>query len=193
MTTTLVSPIVDDMTVTQPPAPPQWAPGYPPPQPAPQRRMGAPVVVVGLIAVAALIVGIVSLVSGASDRTVATPTATSVAPTFTSAERAAAKDHVCTTFSSVMQSIKTATNVPEGSPEPIAASVNARTAIATGALALSRSVSDATPTDVAKAANALADAYSAYLQNAFQGNTAQSAADHAAVNRATDALQTICG
>jgi len=190
---TLVSPIVEDMTVTQPPAPPQWAPGYPPPQPAPQRRMVVPVVVVGLIAVAALIVGIISLAGSSSERPVAAATSTPAVPTFTPAEHAAAKDRVCTTFSSVVQSIKTATNVPEGSPEPIAASVNARAAIATGALALSRSVSDATPSDVAKAANSLADAYSAYLQNAFQGNTAQSGADHAAVNQATDALQTICG
>ena len=155
--------------------------------------MVVPVVVVGLIAVAALIVGIINLADGSSERPVATPTSTPAVPTFTAAEHAAAKERVCATFSSVVQSIKTATNVPEGSPEPIAASVNARAAITAGALALSRSVSGATPVDVAKAANSLADAYSVYLQNAFQGNTAQSASDHTAVNQATDALQTICG
>ncbi len=88
--------------------------------------MVVPVVVVGLIAVAALIVGIINLADGSSERPVATPTSTPAVPTFTAAEHAAAKERVCATFSSVVQSIKTATNVPEGSPEPIAASVNAR-------------------------------------------------------------------
>ena len=192
MTMTLVSPIVEDMTVTQPPAPPQWAPGYPPPQPAPQRRMVVPVVVVGLIAVAALIVGIISLAGSSSDRPVAAPTSTPAVPTFTDAEHAAAKDRVCATFNSVAHSISVATTVPDG-PEPIASNVNARAAIASGALALGRSVSPATPSDVTKAANTLVDAYSNYLLTAFAGSTPQNDSDYTAMVNATHTLRTMCG
>lgn len=185
-------PTLGGMTVTQPPAPPHWAPGYAPPRPTPNRRMAVPVVIVGLIAVAALIVGIVGLTDRPSAQPAAVPTSAPAAPAFTDADRAAAKEKVCTTFSNVVQSIRTATNVADG-PEPIATSVNARAAMATGALALTRSVSPATPPDVAKAANALADAYSNYLLTAFQGNSQQNDADHAAALNATDALRAVCG
>lgn len=188
-------PTLGGMTVTQPPAPPHWAPGYtptPPQPPATNRRMVVPILIVGLVAVAALIVGIVGLTDRPSPQPVATqPSAAPVGPAFTDAERAAAKERVCSTFNSVVQSIRTATNAPNG-PEPIATNVNARAAIATGALALGRSVSPATPPDVAKAANALVDAYSSYLLTAFQGDTSQNGSDHAAVLTATDALTAQC-
>jgi hypothetical protein len=103
----------------------------------------------------------------------------------------AAKERACTASLSVLRAVRTATTAPDQG-EPIATAANARAAIATGALVLSRSTSGATPPDVAKAVNGLVDAYQTYLLSAFGGSTAQNDADHAAVVNATDAIHTVC-
>ncbi|MCT7372639.1 hypothetical protein [Mycolicibacterium llatzerense] len=154
--------------------------------------MVVPVVIVGLIAVAALIVGIINLADISSERPVAAPITTSVAtPPEPSAQAASsAKARVCEVYVEVANSVKIATSAPNGT-EPIAASVNARAALTAGALALSRSVTVATPPDVAKAANTLADAYSSYLLKAFQEKT-QTDADRSTVDDASHTLSVLC-
>lgn len=192
MTTTLARPTLDDMTVTQPPAPPQWAPPYVPPRPAPSRRTVMPTVIIGLIATAALILGIVSLATRPAASSIASPSSAPAAPTFTDADRAAARKQVCDTFARVAESISVATSAEDG-PEPIATGVNARVSISTGALALSRSLSPATPSDVAKSANNLVDAYSNYLITAFSGEKSINEMDFNAMVNATHALRALCG
>lgn len=192
MTSTLASPTLEGMTVTQPPAPPQSAPPYMLPPPAPSRRSVLPTAIVALIAVAALAVGIVSLATRPAAAPAAAPSPAPAAPSFTAADRAAAKEHACTTSLSVLEAVGTATNAPDQG-EPIGTAANARAAIATGALVLSRSTTAATPPDVSKAVNGLVDAYQTYLLSAFGGSTAQNDADHAAVVKATDRIHAVCG
>lgn len=153
--------------------------------------MVVPTAIVGLIAVAALIVGIVSLATRPSVASVAPVRATPAAPTFTAAEHDSARKHVCATFSRVAASLSVATTAEDG-PEPIATGVNARVGIASGAMILSRSLSPATPGDVAKAANDLVDAYSNYLLSAFGGEKSQNDADFNAMVSATHALRALC-
>ncbi len=192
MTTMLDRSTLDAMTLA-PPGAPQWAPEYPqypPPRPESKRRVSVLTLLVGAVATAALVVGIVSLV----DRPAApAPSPAPVGPVYSAADQAAAKEHVCSTFADVVDAVRTATNAPSDVAEPIAASANGRAALATGALAMSRSVTPATPPDVAQAANKLADAYSAYLLTAFSGKGPQNDADHAAVLAASKTLHGICG
>jgi hypothetical protein len=188
---------LDDMTATRPPisAPPQWTPSYGPPA-----RQGAggrlATLLVGLVALAALVVGIISLAQSGSS----TPSAASAvpptpiappAPAFSAGETAAAKEKVCTTFHQAADAVHVATSAPNGA-EPIAASVNARAALVGGALALTRSVSDATPPDVANAANALADAYTNYVLVAY-ADGAQGPSDQVPVQNASATLRGLCG
>lgn len=138
-----------------------------PPSRAP--RSTTAIAVAGLLmATAALVVGIIALA-----QTPASPPAQQAAPisaehTYSASDQAAAKDRVCTTFTQVAESIRTATTAPDGA-EPIAATANARAAIVGGALAITRSLSDASPKDVADAANALADGYMNYALAVFAG------------------------
>ena len=81
----------------------------------------------------------------------------------------------------------------EYGPEPAADTANARVALTSGALALRRSVSAATPSDVAKAANGLADAYTNYLLTAYAGDQEQNKSDYAAMMSATTVLRELCG
>ncbi len=160
---------LDGMTTTRPPALPQWAPGSGPSiRPASNRRLAVALTIVGLLAIAALVVGIIALA-----QTPASPPAQQAAPisaehTYSAADQAAAKNRVCTAFTQVADSVRIATTAPDGS-EPVAASANARAAIVGGALAITRSLSDATPKDVADAANALADGYMNYALALFSG------------------------
>lgn len=192
MTTMMASPSIERMTVTQPPAPPQSAPPFWPPPPVRRRSSGVFTAIVGLIAVAALIVGIVSLATRPAATTVAVPSPAPAAPAFTNADRNTAKERVCKTFSSVSDGVSTATNASDGT-EPIATAVNARAAVATGALALSRSLSAATPPDVTQAVNGLVDSYTTYLLSAFGGSATQNEADFKSMVNATHALRAMCG
>ncbi|MGD9622225.1 MAG: hypothetical protein AB7G47_19555 [Mycolicibacterium sp.] len=93
------------MTTIRPPAP-EWAP--PAYAPAPRRRRSAlplAVAIVGLIASAALVVGIVALSQGP-----ATPTTGPSAPAFTQDQIAAAKADLCSTWSLASAAIKVETN-----------------------------------------------------------------------------------
>lgn len=195
MTTMQVADTLDDMTTTRPPttAPPQWAPSYGPPA-----RQGAggrlAILLVGLVALAALVVGIIGLAQApSSTQTVAVPPAPEApaAPTFSPAETASAKEKVCNTFEQAQGAVRVATNAPDGA-EPMAASVNARAALVGAALSLTRSVSEATPPEVANAANALADAYVNYVLVAF-AEGAQGASDQIPVQNAASTLRGLCG
>lgn len=193
MTTMLDRSTLDAMTLA-PPGAPQWAPEYPqypPPRPESKRRVPVLTLLVGAVATAALVVGIVSL----ADRPAApAPSPAPAGPAYSAADQAAAKQHVCSTFADVVDAVRTATNAPSDVAEPIATSVNGRAALATGALAMSRSVTPATPPDVAEAATKLADTYSAYLLSAFTaGKAQQNDADHAAVLAASKTMRGVCG
>lgn len=175
------------VTVTRPPTAP--APGYDRARPAAGR---VSVVLVGLLAVAALIVGVIGLMRPSA--TVAAPPArvpVSAEPApISAADAAAAKNAVCTVFDQVSTTVRVATSAPGGA-EPIAAAVNARSALVGGALALTRALSDATPPDVANAANALVDQYSHYAVVAFaDGELGQS--DSAPVQKASADLRRVC-
>lgn len=161
---------------------PAMPPPAPPYRPA-RRSLGGAValVVVGLIATAALIVGIVGLTRDNSAPTAAPPAAAPETPAFSSVEITAAKQRVCTAFERASEAVKVATSAPDG-PEPVAASTNARASLVGGALMLTRSVTDATPHDLAVKADALADAYTEYVVQAFAEHRSDSSALQAATN-----------
>lgn len=165
-------------------------PAMPPPGPYRTARRSPSsaiaLVVVGLIATAALIVGIVGLTRGNSAPAIAPPSAPE-APTYSAAESATARQKVCTVFEQTSQAVNTATSAPAG-PEPVAISSNARAAVVSAALALTRAIGPATPADVAEKANALADAYSDYIVNAF----AEKKSDQAPIMTARTALREAC-
>jgi len=142
-----------------------------------------------LTAVTALVIGVIDLNRPASVGVVPGPTASTpvASPSFTAADEAAAKSRVCSTFEKVSKAVKVATSAPNGA-EPVAASVNARAALVGGALALSRAVAPATPTDVARQAGSLVDAYMDYVVTVF----AEERADGTAVENATNALRQAC-
>lgn len=187
-------PTLEAMTTTRPPAPPQWAPGFvPSTRQASSRRLALAMAGVGLLAIAALVVGIIALAQTPASSVNAS--AQQDAPvtaehTFSAPDQAAAKAKVCATFEQTAGAVRVATSAPDGA-EPIAASVNARAALTASALALSRSVSAATPQEVAVAANSLVDAYSGYLLTAFQEKT-QGAAERDSVEKASVALRAQC-
>jgi len=124
----------------------------------------------GIIATAALILGVINF---ARQSARPTPPAPTDHPVFGAVDQNAAKEHVCEAFTSVVPAVRTATNAPLDGPEPIATSVNGRAALVIAALVISRSVSPATPPDLAHAATALADAYSHYLLTAFTAGQEQ--------------------
>lgn len=166
-------------------APMQYTPSQ---RPAP-RTPGPLIWIVGLIAAAALIVGIINFAEQQSSPH-AEPGNQAPTNVANEASPSAAKNHICATFGQVAESVKTATSAPDGA-EPIAASVNARAAITAGALALSRALSPAAPPAVSSAANRLLDAYEHYLLVAFQEKP-QSDADRGVVGDASAALRGAC-
>lgn len=188
------SPTLDGMTTTRPPAPPQWAPGFGSSiRPASNRRLPAALAIVGLLAIAALVIGIIALTqTPASPVNATAQQAGPISPehTYSAADQTAAKEKVCVTFEQTSGAVRVATSAPDGA-EPIAASVNARAALTASALALSRSVSAATPQDVSVAANSLVDAYSGYLLTAFQEKT-QGTTERDSVDNASMALRALC-
>ncbi|MCV7026636.1 hypothetical protein H7I77_25345 [Mycolicibacterium novocastrense] len=115
MTTMQVADTLDDMTTTRPPttAPPQWAPSYGPPA-----RQGAggrlATLLVGLVALAALVVGIIGLAKSPSPTPASSPAASSppasTSPAFTADEVATAQNSLCTTWSAASRAVKEETN-----------------------------------------------------------------------------------
>jgi hypothetical protein len=146
-------------------------------------------VVAGFV-VGTLVIGIIHLIQPKS--TPASPpsasTAAQPASTISAAETAAAKAKLCTTFQQADAAIGASINAPDGA-EPRAVEANARAAVVSSALALTRAVGPVTPPDIAKPATDLADAYSAYALTAF----AQGKSDPSAVVNATAALRQACG
>lgn len=165
-------------------------PAMPPPGPysTARRSPGGAIalVVVGLIATAALIVGIVGLTRDNSAPASEASVAPEV-PAFSAAEVSAAKDKVCAVFEQTNQAVNVATNAPLGS-EPAGVRAGGRAAVTSAALALTRAVSDATPADVKDKANGLADAYMDYALTAF----AERPSDTSAVESARVELQSAC-
>lgn len=174
----------------QPPPAAQWTQPVQLQRSASGRLTTVALIGIGLIATAALVVGIVALSRPTSPTMAPAPAATTAAasPSFTAADEAAAKGHVCTTFDNVSNAVKIATSAPNGA-EPVAASANARAALVGAALELSRSVAPATPKDLAKLAGGLVDAYLDYVVTAF----AEQKADSTPVENATNALRQACG
>lgn len=166
-------------------------PAMPPPGPysTARRSPGGTIalVVVGLIATAALIVGIIGLTRDNSNPGVAPPAAAPEAPAFSAAEATAAKQRVCAVFEQTNQAVNVATNAPLGS-EPAGVRAGGRAAVMGAALALTRALTDATPVDVKDKANGLADAYVDYALTAF----AERPSDTSAVESARTELQSAC-
>lgn len=162
-----------------PPAPPYGRPRHFP-------LNAIATLIVGLIATAALVVGIVGLSRDNADQASdAIPAATG--PSFSPTDTAAAKAKACDAFERARTAANTATNAPDG-PEPAAITANARGALVMSALALTRAVSDATPAEVASAAEALADAYATYALSLY----AEQSADKAPVATAVAAMREAC-
>jgi hypothetical protein len=156
----------------------------------PTRRISNVAMVVAGFVVGGLVIGIIQLARPTSTPA-STPSASTAAqpsPTVTAAETAAAKAKLCTTFQHADAAIGATINAPDGA-EPGAVKANARTAVVSSALALTRAVGPVTPPDVAKPANDLTDAYMAYALTAF----AQGKSDPSPVVNATAALRQACG
>jgi hypothetical protein len=156
----------------------------------PTRRISNVAMVVAGFVVGGLVIGIIQLAQSTS-----TPASPPSAPTaarppspITAAETAAAKAKLCATFQHADAAIGGTINAPEGA-EPSAARANARAAVVSSALALTRAVGPITPPEIAKPANDLTDAYMAYALTAF----AQGKSDPSAVVNATAALRQACG
>jgi hypothetical protein len=156
----------------------------------PTRRISNVAMVVAGFVVGGLVIGIIQLAQSTS-----TPASPPSAPTaarppspITAAETAAAKAKLCATFQHADAAIGGTINAPEGA-EPSAARANARAAVVSSALALTRAVGPITPPEIAKPANDLTDAYMAYALTAF----AQGKSDPSAVVNATAALRQVCG
>ena len=156
----------------------------------PTRRTSNVAMVVAGFVVGALVIGIIHLARPASTPASppSAPTAAQPPPTVSAAETAAAKAQVCSTFQHADAAIGGTINAPDGA-EPSAARANARAAVVSSALALTRAIGPVTPSDVAKPANDLTDAYLAYALTAF----AQGKSDPSAVVNATAALRQACG
>lgn len=162
-----------------PPAPPYGRPRHFP-------LNAIATLIVGLIATAALVVGIVGLSRDNADQASdAIPAATG--PSFSTADSAAAKQKVCAVFEQGGDAVRVSTNAPYGT-EPAAVRANGRAALTASALALTRATSEATPSEVAAAANSLADAYVDYALTAFAERTS----DTAAIENATIAMREAC-
>jgi hypothetical protein len=156
----------------------------------PTRRISNVAMVVAGFVVGGLVIGIIHLAQPTS-----TPASPPSAPapagppsTITAAETAAAKAKLCATFQHADAAIGGTINAPEGA-EPSAARVNARAAVVSSALALTRAVGPVTPPEIARPANDLTDAYMAYALTAF----AQGKSDPSAVVNATAVLRQACG
>lgn len=168
---------LDGMTSVRP------APEWTPPPTTPGTRKSQKTFWTGimgsLLALLALGISIIAITkTPASGGPVSTPS--TVAGSTTPNDIASAKARVCSTFTQVVDSLKYATSQPDGD-EPFAVDVNARAAIVAGALALTRSISDATPSDVRDAANTLSDSYVDYALALFAGGSGDKAPVAAAI------------
>ena len=99
------------MTNPQPPAPAQWTPPAEPGRPASNGRVVLALVVIGLIAVAALVLGIVDLARpNSSGNGKAASTSVTPSPTFTPDQVASAKKDLCSAYQLAAHSVKADTN-----------------------------------------------------------------------------------
>jgi methyl-accepting chemotaxis protein len=95
------------------PPPAQWTPPTEPGRPASNGRIAVAVFAVGLIAVAALVVGIIDLTRPTSSDVGKASTAASPPPTFTPDQIASAKKELCTTYQVAARSVKQDTNATD--------------------------------------------------------------------------------
>lgn len=168
------------------------SPAMPPPAPPYGRPRHFPLnaiatLIVGLMAAAALVVGIVGLSRDGTTVQAADASPASAGPSFSTADIAAAKQKVCAVFEQGVDAVRVSTNAPYGT-EPAAVRANGRAALTASALALTRATSEATPSEVASAANSLADAYVDYALTAFAERTS----DTAVIESATTAMRDVC-
>jgi hypothetical protein len=98
------------VTNPQPPAPAQSTPPAEPGGPASNGRVVLALVVIGLIAVAALVVGIVDLARPNSSGASAAPTSVTPSPIFTPDQVASAKKDLCSAYQLAAHSVKADTN-----------------------------------------------------------------------------------
>jgi cell division protein FtsN len=178
---------LDEVTNPYPPPAAQWTP--PALSTRPSRNGGLVVAlgVVALIAVAALVVGIIGLTRSSTNDAGKAPTATNPSPTFTPEQVASAKKELCSTYRVAARSVEADTNSPDK-------------ALARISLANAAGMIDAAANDPAlnssdrEAARALASAY--WVTNAVSSVTDaasplyQSTLDDA--KRAADAMATVC-
>jgi hypothetical protein len=144
--------------------------------------------VVGIV-VGSIVLGIVYLVRPTPPPAHPSPPATPAAKPASSATAtgsAAAKTKVCSTFHQADAAIGDAINGPAADPGAANARVGA--AVVNSALALTRAVDQVTPPDIARPANELADAYSAYAIRAY----VDVKPDPSAVVAATAAMRQVC-
>jgi hypothetical protein len=176
------------VTNPQPPAPAQWTPPAEPGRPASNGRVVLALVVIGLIAVAALVVGIVDLARpNSSGNGKAASTSVTPSPTFTPDQVASAKKNLCSVYQVASRSVNADTNGTDIAIARISLTNAAGMLdMAADNLALGQSERDA--------ARTLASAYHTYVAAAsvFDKTSAimQNALDDA--NRADGAMAAIC-
>jgi hypothetical protein len=88
----------------------EWKPPPMPGRPASSRGIAVGLAVVGLIAVAALVVGIIALTRPTSSSAGKAPTAATPSPTFTPDQVASAKKELCTAYQLASKSVNQDTN-----------------------------------------------------------------------------------
>jgi hypothetical protein len=175
------------VTNPQPPAPAQSTPPAEPGGPASNGRVVLALVVIGLIAVAALVVGIVDLARPNSSGASAAPTSVTPSPIFTPDQVASAKKNLCSVYQVASRSVNADTNGTDIAIARISLTNAAGMLdMAADNLALGQSERDA--------ARTLASAYHTYVAAAsvFDKTSPimQNALDDA--NRADGAMATIC-
>lgn len=184
-------PTLGGMTVTQPPAPPHWAPGYVPPRPPKRGRSWT-----GVLAAGGLVVAVAALVVGIADRSTSAPmngspttvTVSPPAPVYSPGDVSAAKASLCSEWAAARDAVKAETHRDDNA-------VLSRVALSNSAgLMDGAAKASALPTDARDAATGVAQAYrmlAAVSSTAPTGSPDfQSAVDKA--NQAADRMQAIC-
>ncbi|HET7073369.1 MAG TPA: hypothetical protein VFI55_04710 [Mycobacterium sp.] len=97
----------------QPPPPAQWTPPAEPSRPTANGRIVLALVVIGLIAVAALVVGIVDLARPNSSGASAASTSVTPSPTFTPEQIATAKKDLCSAYQLASHSVNVDTHTSD--------------------------------------------------------------------------------
>jgi hypothetical protein len=155
VTSQQVSDSLAEVTIPHPPTTAQWTTSTDPNRPGSNGRLTIALAVIGLIAVAALVVGIIGLTRSTSTTGARPSPATSpAAPTYTAAEAAAAHQKLCDVYKLAAHAVQIETN----GTNPALAGI----ATVNGAVMLEEAVNSSpaiAPGDRA-AALALAEAYS---------------------------------